>query len=510
MLSLSSRGVYGVLLAAIVLSGAVLGYLSWQNASRLERLGEQTIAQSVLEQVRQRVESIELHIIRADNRVFELLDLEDPGALPDTWAPLARDLSPSVRAAVVLDSRLSRLGISVRGGPDETRAFWNLFQKEMLPEMDAESLETGRLKHLHLSIDNTNYLISYKWFATRRGERILVVLHHDAGFLVREEFPQLLDEEDELRIVNVLDERSGQRIFGESLSDAGSLVVGIRFPTTFYGWRLQAAPREAPRLKERMQSQRVADLALIIIALGTIMAGVAFLIAVSSKERRVANLKSQFVANVSHELKTPVSVIRMFSEMLMSGRARSEEKREEYVRLIARESDRLAQLVENVLDFSALEQGLQRYAFARHDLCQIVDEAVGTFVHRADEEGVQVERTPDEPCFSDHVDREAIMLAVLNLLDNALKYGQGSDITVRTSRQNGMFRVEVEDRGPGIPPWDHDKVFDRFFRSAGKEHARGSGIGLAVVKSVARAHNGSVKVDPDFREGTRMRLDIPI
>ena len=507
---LSSRGVYGVLLAAIVLSGVVLGYLSWQNASRLERLGEQTIAQSVLEQVRERVQSIELHIIRADNRVFELLDLEDPGALPKTWAPLAKELSPSVRAVVVLDERLRRLGISVRGGPDETRPFWNIFLREMLPEMDVESLETGRLKHLHVTIDDTNYLISYKWFATRKAERILVVLHHDAGFLVREEFPTLLEEEDGLRIVNVLDERSGRRIFGESLSDAGSLVVGIRFPTTFYGWRLQAAPREAPRLKERMQSQRVADLALIIIALGTIMAGVAFLIAVSSKERRVADLKSQFVVNVSHELKTPVSVIRMFSEMLMSGRARSDEKREEYVRLIARESDRLSQLVENVLDFSALEQGQQRYAFSRHDLSQLVDEAVDTFVYRADEEGVQVTREPGQTCFSDHVDREAVILAVLNLLDNALKYGRGSPIVVRTTNRDGKFRVEVEDHGPGIPPNDQEKVFDRFFRSAGKEQARGSGIGLAVVKSVARAHKGSVQVDSEMQDGTRMLLDIPI
>lgn len=510
MSGIGSRGVYGILLVAIVISGAVLGYLSWQNASRLERLGEQTIAQSVLEQVRERARNIELHIIRADNRVFELLDLDEPETLPETWAPLAKDISPSVRAVAVLDADLKRLGISVRGGPDETRDFWNLFSRDMLPQMDVESLETGRLKHFHAAVNDTNYLLSYKWFATARGERVLVVLHHDAGYLVREEFPKLLIEEDELRIVNVVDERTGRRIIGESLADAGSLVVGIRFPTTFYGWRLQAAPREAPRLKERMQSQRVADLALIIIALGTIMAGVAFLIAVSSKERRVANLKSQFVANVSHELKTPVSVIRMFSEMLVSGRARTEEKRQEYIRLIARESDRLAQLVENVLDFSALEQGQQRYAFGRHDLSAIVDEAVQTFVHRAEEENVQVNRVPAQACWSDHVDREAVMLAVLNLLDNALKYGRGSPITVRTTDVDKRFRIEVEDRGPGIPPNDHEKVFDRFFRSAGKEQARGSGIGLAVVKSVALAHNGTVRVDPSHVEGTRMQFNIPI
>jgi two-component system phosphate regulon sensor histidine kinase PhoR len=253
---------------------------------------------------------------------------------------------------------------------------------------------------------------------------------------------------------------------------------------------VQLAPKQAPQLDAQGRSRRMNEVALIAVAFAVILLGVAFVLYAGEKERRLNALKADFVANVSHELKTPLSVVRMFGEMLLTNRVRSEEKRQEYLEIICRESERLSSLIENVLDFAALERGKKKFALREGDLVDVVTRAVETFRYRIEREGteVQVERPTEIPQVS--MDEQAVLLAVINLLDNAVKYGDGSPVTVSVAAGKNEVSVSVRDRGPGIPKEDLKRVFERFYRTRRKELARGSGIGLALVKHIAEAHGG--------------------
>jgi two-component system, OmpR family, phosphate regulon sensor histidine kinase PhoR len=173
------------------------------------------------------------------------------------------------------------------------------------------------------------------------------------------------------------------------------------------------------------------------------------------------------VANVSHELKTPFALVRMFAEMLQTGRVASDAKRQEYLDIIVSESERLASLIENVLDFARVERGRQAYELAEGSVGDAVSKAVNVYRHRAEREGVElsVEVEPQLPNVT--IDERAIQLAVINLIDNALKYAPESGVVaVRAGRENGSIVVRVVDRGPGVMPEDRERIFERFVRGS--------------------------------------------
>ncbi|MCA9600379.1 MAG: sensor histidine kinase, partial [Myxococcales bacterium] len=416
--------VYLVLLPVIVSAAATVGYFSWRNASRLAQLNQQTIGQSTLVAVRQKVDVLETEIIEADNRVFALVDPSDPKTIEETWPGQAREISPSVRAVAVLDDELRRIALVVRGSDEDKWKFWRVLKQRLVPKLDLGALSVGKLKHLHELVDGTPYLISCETFE-QGSNRFYVMLHHDSGYLVRETFPALLTQDEGNRVYNVSDELNGTRIFGPSLDNSGVFVVGRRFPTTLYRWRLQAAPEQAPQLEEQSRSRQISDVALIGASFAIMVLGIVVIVFAVDRERRFNALKSEFIANVSHELKTPLSVVRMFSEMLLTGRVKDDAKAQQYLDIIARESERLTALIENVLDFAALEQGKRAYRPEPTDLAELARRATDTFRPRADHEGVALHVTGADVAAPAIADEQAVLLAILNLLDNAVKYGGG-------------------------------------------------------------------------------------
>jgi two-component system phosphate regulon sensor histidine kinase PhoR len=254
-----------------------------------------------------------------------------------------------------------------------------------------------------------------------------------------------------------------------------------------------------------------------------IVAGAIAMVLVAEKERRVSALKSEFVANVSHELKTPLALVRMFAEMLQSGRVQGDAKRQEYLDIIVRESERLSALIENVLDFARLERGRGSYEFTEGDVGEAVNRAANVLRYRAEREGVRlvVDIAPELP--RARIDERAIQLAVVNLVDNALKYApDGEEIVVRATRDaaEGTVRVDVVDRGPGVPAEERIRIFERFVRLPGPSQpsqktaaghpVRGSGIGLALVKHIAESHGGRAWVESDeTKPGSTFSFSIP-
>src|SRR5437660_8677897 len=155
-----------------------------------------------------------------------------------------------------------------------------------------------------------------------------------------------------------------------------------------------------------------------------IVAGIALTKRMVSKEMALARLKSDFVSNVSHELRTPLALIRLYAETLELGRITTQEKKQEYYRIIRKESERLTALINNILDFSRIEAGHKEYEFRETDIANLVRNTLDSYRYQIEQQGFQLDESIDENLPAVRVDREAIARALVNLLNNALKYSQ--------------------------------------------------------------------------------------
>lgn len=223
----------------------------------------------------------------------------------------------------------------------------------------------------------------------------------------------------------------------------------------------------------------------LFLALGALM-----LVLDARRARRASEQKTSFVSNVSHELKTPLTSIRLCAEMLSEGRAKDEATRARYLGVITKESERLTRLVDNVLDFGRLEQNRRRYDLADVDLRDVVREAAESQRSRVEAAGMALAvEIAAEPAVR-RVDRDAVSQIVLNLIDNAVKYAaEGKRLDVRVDSQGA---VTVADRGPGVPKRDRERVFERFYRCDDSLAAKssGSGLGLSIARRLAEGMGG--------------------
>jgi signal transduction histidine kinase len=176
-------------------------------------------------------------------------------------------------------------------------------------------------------------------------------------------------------------------------------------------------------------------------------------------------LKTELVSNVSHELKTPLALIRMFGETLESGIVADEQRRHEFYSIIRRESERLTHLINNVLDVARIDAGTKQYALARCDVVQLVREALDAYRPLFDRLGFQVDATlPESPVYL-LIDREAIAQALVNLFQNAIKYsGEMKVAAVSVGLRDGTVRLSVADRGVGIPREEIPRIFEKYYR----------------------------------------------
>jgi signal transduction histidine kinase len=227
-----------------------------------------------------------------------------------------------------------------------------------------------------------------------------------------------------------------------------------------------------------------------------------------------AERRNNFVAAVSHELKTPLTAIRMYAEMLRDGIVPSEPKRQEYYGTITSESERLSRLINNVLEFSRLEKGTRQMNLVAGSLGPVVEEMADLLRPHAEREGftLQVESDPDLPPV--RYDRDALLQVLFNLVDNAIKYARDAPerlITLECRRRDGGVAVLVRDRGPGVAPRHLTRLFEPFFRGETEltRRTKGTGIGLALVKGLVErmdagisgrnAEGGGFEVSIDFR-----------
>lgn len=292
---------------------------------------------------------------------------------------------------------------------------------------------------------------------------------------------------------------------------------GNRFETSESLWilpdlRLQIRLR-GTTLEQLSRARTRRNLLLLGAVNAILVLALIFLLRTVAHEMTLARMKTSFVANVSHELRTPLSLIRMYAETLELGRVPDEAKRRRYYRSIVSESSRLTQLINNILDFSRIESRQKRYKFAEVDLGEVVERVVNSYRFHLDQNGFKVDVRVRRPLPPVVADPEAVEQALVNLLDNAVKFSSDRrEISVEVKAERERVNVSVTDRGIGIPESEHEKIFEEFYRVGDDlvHNTRGSGLGLALVKHIMKVHRGSVKVRSRVGEGSTFTLEFPV
>ncbi|MFN2531529.1 MAG: sensor histidine kinase [Pyrinomonadaceae bacterium] len=234
---------------------------------------------------------------------------------------------------------------------------------------------------------------------------------------------------------------------------------------------------------------------------------------VVGKEMALARLKSDFVSNVSHELRTPLALIRLYAETLELGRINTAEKKEQYYRIIRKESERLTALINNILDFSRIEAGAKEYDFRETDIAELVHNTLESYRYQIEQQGFAFEESIDSNLPPVRVDREAIARALVNLVNNALKYScDDKFLGVKLYREKSLVKLEVADHGIGIVGRDQSKIFEKFYRAGDPlvHNTKGSGLGLSLVRHITRAHGGDIAVESTPGRGSKFILSLPL
>ena len=258
-------------------------------------------------------------------------------------------------------------------------------------------------------------------------------------------------------------------------------------------------PAAANQIATTVQRSVGATIVLLLFAIGI---GSWLIWRDLGRQIRLARQKTDFVSNVSHELKTPLTSIRIFSELLAKNPDPDRQKR--YSEIIVNESSRLTRLINNVLDFARMDRGETKYEREVFDLNALVRETLTNFRPTFASDGVDSSPLPV------HGNRDAVAQVLLNLLSNAEKYGDGRiDVTTRRS-ETGLATVQVSDRGPGVPHGSEEKIFEQFYRAHNSLSSgiQGAGLGLTLARRIARANGGDVIYEPHPGGGSQFSIKL--
>lgn len=285
------------------------------------------------------------------------------------------------------------------------------------------------------------------------------------------------------------------------------------FPSDLPSLSLTLYPEESGLFVSLLRPGKSLFFYIFIVIVLILAFGLYFTLQTIHQELQLSRMKSYFMSTVSHEFKSPLTSIRQMAEMLVHGRVPSTEKQQKYYNTILQQSERLSHLIDNILDFSKMEEGQKIFRFEKADITPVVDEIVELFRKHKGEQGFDISMSIPEPVPELVFDREAMEQVMHNLLDNACKYsGESSSIEVQLLAKGNKVVISVRDYGIGIRKEDHEKIFSRFYR-AGEEltqNVKGSGIGLTIVKQIVEAHQGDITVESSPGKGSLFSIILPL
>ena len=306
---------------------------------------------------------------------------------------------------------------------------------------------------------------------------------------------------------------NGEVVSKSAGDPAGSPTFRQSFAGNFPPWSLEFYQPEQPLYETLLTSRRGIYFYAFVLLAGILIFGLTLTIRSVTRELELARMKSDFVSTISHEFKSPLTSIRQLAEMLQRGRAPSHERRQQYYDVLLEQSERLTLLIDNILDFSRMEEGRKQFEFETVDMGALVQEIASAFQQRVAHGGFTVQAEVAGPLRAIQVDRSAITQVINNLIDNAVKYSAESrKVNVKVFGDDQYLTVAVEDFGIGIRKEELDQVFDRFYRGGDEltRTVRGTGLGLTLVKQIVEAHKGAMQVESEPGKGSTFSIRLPL
>ena len=373
---------------------------------------------------------------------------------------------------------------------------WQLFQQR------GSRLMT---KRLHVSGDVPMVAVM-----NANADRLAAVVY--AGAAIRDFGlqPAASEAESAFRI-RLLDER-GAPILGDAVP-ASDLKATRILSAAGLPWTLSLESAAGDSAEQVLATRRLAfagALGGVVLLMGAACYAIARGVL---REAAAGRLQSDFVSAVSHEFRTPLTTLRQLTELLAHGRVQDERRRQQYFDVLQKETSRLHQLVENLLDFGRMDAGHRQYQLERLDFSALVRDGVEEYCRESHVNGHRVELSAAAASLMVEADPEAMRRVVRNLLENAVKYSPDSPVVwVETARAADAAVLRVRDAGIGIPGEEHARIFDKFVRGKGAKRAciEGTGIGLAMVKEIVEVHRGDIELASEVGRGSTFQVRIPL
>jgi signal transduction histidine kinase len=391
-------------------------------------------------------------------------------------------------------------------------------RQQIVPELRAkqneQAYDPSPLQY-QKTINGRNYLISAVQIPGSSENRPVGLL----GVKIREQY--LIEDVIPAVIENipfshpsnvVVSYLSGKILLGEKNLSSEPATTTEFFEDNFPPWRIEIF-RSGGETLGTLDLKRSFYFWTIITLVVVLISGAVLISRTIAQEMAVLRLKSDFVSSVSHEFKSPLTSIKSLAERLRDGKVTDSDRMKQYFSVITQDADRLARLVTNILDFSKIEEGKKEYEFEETDLGQLVTQKTEDFQSEeiAKEVKIQTRIAEDIPLLD--VDKEALIQAMNNLLDNAVKFSSDrKEIDVILKKDDKNVILKVKDKGIGIPPDELDKIFDKFYqgRNEVRRAAKGTGLGLTLVKHTVEAHGGRIEVESRIGDGSTFSIILPI
>ena len=401
-------------------------------------------------------------------------------------------------------SRGNQVGLVAADGPDELACVATSLN-ELLAQVRRQSDQ--------LRSENRELQIQFRVAAAEKNHTEAIIFSITDGVIVTNRFDELIlaNEAAEGMLGFKLSESLRKNI-DRVLSD-GTLVRLVR-EARAHGQRLTR--RVVEHSMDQKGSPRTFHITLsCVVGPSEEVSGVVAVLHDVTREKEIAQVKTDFVSNVSHELKTPLSSIKAYIEMLLDGEAQDEKTRREFYEIIATETHRLHRLIENILNISRIESGVVKVVRQPVSLPSVVKGVLDVASVQAKARNIRLVENLQPVCFQVEADRDMIYQAVMNLVSNAVKYTpEGGTVTVRAGadERRKVALCEVSDTGLGIPAEDLPRIFDKFYRvRANSRIAKGTGLGLTLVKHIIETlHEGKITVTSEVGKGSTFCFELPV
>lgn len=389
--------------------------------------------------------------------------------------------------------------IGILNGPDLIETTSNNHFKNDKNELSSIPINTSELTAVCLSWNKNNSI------------QISIVI--DFPIYLRSISEKLIKKLDPGPSINLkIEDDNGTLIFSRVLTEETG-YLSFPFPENLPKWELLLSESNPGFIATLFKTGSGIYLFIFILIALFMILGFAFTMYTLNVELRLNKLKSEFISNVSHELKSPLTSIRIMTEMLHHNRVQTEERKSAYYSAMLEESEHLSHLIDNILDFSRMDDDRKKYDFTDVNLDKLLLKFLESIRERIQEPGFDIRyyRTDQVPVIK--ADNNAILQVFYNLVDNAVKFsGTSRQIDISLFSGDDELQFCVKDYGIGISGKDREKIFDRFYR--GEETQRlgikGSGIGLTIVQKIIEAHKGHLTVESNPGEGSTFCVHLPI